>query len=205
MADPFGHTIEPLNNTWEMLARLRSNDAAGALDLMRRLWGLQVDPHSGYYTGTFWEFVLQNGLPSRGFDSLSHAWGAGPTQVLTEAVVGATAVDPGYATWQVKPQPVDLAWAQGQVPTAYGPLLVKWAQDDQARAGRADGRFHLEVTAPAGTHGEVWIPLFSADKTVSHALTAGPTLLRRDRNHDVYSVADGTYEFSSVPRDAGSP
>src|SRR4029079_11476568 len=51
-----------------------------------RLWGLQVDPNSGYYTGTFWEFVLQNGLPSRGFDSLSHAWGAGPTQVLTEAV-----------------------------------------------------------------------------------------------------------------------
>jgi len=205
MADPFGHTIEPLNNTWEMLARLRSNDAAGALDLMRRLWGLQVDPSSGYYTGTFWEFVLQNGLPSRGFDSLSHAWGAGPTQVLTEAVVGVTAVDPGYATWEVKPQTVDLMWAQGQVPTAYGPLLVKWAQDDQARAGAVGGRFHLEVTAPAGTHGEVWVPLFSTDGRVSHALTPGPTLLRRDRNHDVYSVGEGTYEFSSVPAAVGSP
>jgi hypothetical protein len=204
MADPFGHTIEPLNNTWEMLARLRSNDAAGALDLMRRLWGLQVDPGSGYYTGTFWEFVLQNGLPSRGFDSLSHAWGAGPTQVLTEAVVGAIAVDPGYATWQVKPQTVDLAWAQGQVPTAHGPLLVKWAQDDQARAGTADGRFHLEVTAPAGTRGEVWVPLSSTDRSASHALTPGATLLRRDHNYDVYSVGDGTYEFSSVPVEAGS-
>jgi len=199
MADPFGHTIEPLNNTWEMLARLRSNDAAGALDLMRRLWGLQVDPASGYYTGTFWEFVLQNGLPSRGFDSLAHAWGAGPTQVLTEAVVGATAVDPGYATWVVKPQPVDLAWAQGQVPTAHGPLVVNWAQDDQARAGAADGRFHLEVTAPAGTRGEVWVPLSSA-QSVSRAVTPGPSLLRRDRNYDVYSVGDGSYEFSS-----GSP
>jgi hypothetical protein len=205
MADPFGHTIEPLNNTWEMLARLRSNDAAGALDLMRRLWGLQVDPDSGYYTGTFWEFVLQNGLPSRGFDSLSHAWGAGPTQVLTEAVVGAIAVDPGYATWQVKPQTVDLAWAQGQVPTAHGPLLVKWAQDDQARAGAADGRFHLEVTAPAGTRGEVWVPLSSTDRSASHALTPGATLLRRDHKYDVYSVGEGTYEFSSVPVDAGSP
>jgi len=205
MADPFGHTIEPLNNTWEMLARLRSNDAAGALDLMRRLWGLQVDPDSGYYTGTFWEFVLQNGLPSRGFDSLAHAWGAGPTQVLTEAVVGATAVDPGYATWEVKPQTVDLKWAQGQVPTAHGPLLVKWAQDDQARAGAADGRFHLEVTSPPGTRGEVWVPLFSTDRSASHALTPGATLLRRDHNHDVYSVGEGTHEFSSVPVDAGSP
>ncbi len=32
MTDPYGHTIEPLNNYWEMVARLRSNDAAGALD-----------------------------------------------------------------------------------------------------------------------------------------------------------------------------
>jgi hypothetical protein len=98
MADPGGHTIEPLNNTWEVMARFSSGDARSALDLMRRLWGLQVDPNSGFYTGTFWEFVGGNGLPSRGFDSLAHAWGAGPTQLLTESVLGATAVDPGYTT-----------------------------------------------------------------------------------------------------------
>ncbi len=63
MADPCGHTIEPLNNTWEVMARFGSGDTAGALDLMRRLWGMQVDPNSGYYTGTFWEFVNSNGLP----------------------------------------------------------------------------------------------------------------------------------------------
>ena len=96
MADPGGHTIEPLNNTWEVMARFANGDTANALDLMRRLWGLQVDPNSGFYTGTFWEFVGSNGLPSRGFDSLAHAWGAGPTQVLTESVLGATPVNPGY-------------------------------------------------------------------------------------------------------------
>jgi hypothetical protein len=192
LTDPYGHTIEPLNNTWEMLARLQSNNAADALNLMRRLWGLQVDPNSGFYTGTFWEFVLANGLPSRGFDSLAHAWGAGPTQILTEAVIGATAVDPGYKTFQVKPQPVDLGWAEGQVPTAFGPMIVKWAQDT------GTGMFHLEVTAPEGTGGEVWIPVGSAPEAASVVLAGDATLLRRDGEYDVYSVGVGTFEFLTV-------
>ncbi len=192
MSDPYGHTIEPLNNTWEMLARLRSNDAAGALELMRRLWGLQIDPNSGYFTNTFWEFVGSNGLPTMARDSLAHAWGAGPTQVLTEAVIGATAVDPGYETFQVKPQPVDIEWAQGQVPTAFGPMTVKWAQNTE------NSMFHLEVTAPEGTGGEVWVPVGSASEAASVALTPGATLLRRDGEYDVYSIGEGTFEFLTV-------
>ncbi|HEU5469856.1 MAG TPA: alpha-L-rhamnosidase C-terminal domain-containing protein [Actinophytocola sp.] len=191
MADPGGHTIEPLNNTWEVMARFHSNDTGGALELIRRHWGIQVDPNSGYYTGTFWEFVGSNGLPTRGFDSLAHAWGAGPTQLLTESVLGATPVDPGYTTWQVKPQPATLAWAQGQVPTPRGPLAVRWAQDTA-------GQFHLQVVSPAGTGGEVWVPLASTAGT-STALTAGATFLRRTGNYDVYRVGAGTFEFSSAP------
>lgn len=192
MTDPFGHTIEPLNNTWEMMARIHSEDTAGALELLRRLWGLQVDPDSGYYTGTFWEFVLANGLPSRGFDSLAHAWGAGPTQILTESVLGATSVDPGFATWNVKPQPVDLRWAQGQVPTPYGALEVKWGQHTE------DGEFRMQVVSPAGTSGEVWVPLASPTKSISLG-SASATWLRRDGNYDVYHVGAGTFEFNSAP------
>jgi hypothetical protein len=190
MADPSGHTIEPLNNTWEVMARFGSGDVTGALDLMRRLWGIQVDPNSGYYTGTFWEFVNANGLPSRGFDSLAHAWGAGPTQLLTENVLGATAVNPGYSTWQVNPQAGTLTWAQGQVPTTRGSLTVKWARD-------TTGQFHLQVIAPSGTSGQIWVPLASTSAT-STAITSGATLLRRDGLYDVYSVGAGTFEFSSA-------
>ena len=190
MADPGGHTIEPLNNTWELMARFGAEDTAGALNLMRRLWGVQVDPNSGFYTGTFWEFVGSNGLPTRGFDSLAHAWGAGPTQLLTESVLGATPVDPGYLAWQVKPHPGTLSWAQGQVPTAAGSLAVRWAQD-------TTGQFHLQVVAPAGTGGEVWVPLASATGT-SAALTSGATFLRRAGTYDVYRIGAGTFEFSSA-------
>jgi len=194
MTDPYGHTIEPLNNTWEVMARMQSDDGPGALELMRRLWGLQVDPDSGFYTGTFWEFVMSDGLPDRGFDSLAHAWGAGPTQVLTESVLGATAVNPGYSTWQVKPHAANLAWAQGQVPTAGGSLVVRWARDTA-------GQFHLQVTSPAGAGGEVWVPLASATST-SSALTAGATFVRRSGLYDVYSVGAGTFSFSSGPNGA---
>ena len=194
MTDPGGHTIEPLNNTWEMMARMQSDDAAGALELMRRLWGLQVDPNSGFYTGTFWEFVLGSGLPGRGFDSLAHAWGAGPTQVLTESVLGASAVNPGYSTWQVKPHAANLAWAQGQVLTATGSLIVRWAQDTA-------GQFQLQVASPAGTSGEVWVPLASATSSSSE-LTSGATFLRRSGLYDVYAVGAGTFTFGSGPASA---
>jgi hypothetical protein len=191
MADPSGHTIEPLNNTWEVMARFASEDTAGAIELLRRLWGVQVDPNSGFYTGTFWEFVNSQGLPSRAFDSLAHAWGAGPTQVLTEQVLGVTPVDARYAVWQVKPHPGSLAWAQGQVPVGTGSLAVRWAQD-------AASQFHLQLVSPAGTNGEVWVPLLSGGGT-SAALSPGATLVRRSGNYDVYQVAAGTFELSSTP------
>jgi hypothetical protein len=174
------------------MARFHSDDTAGALDLLRRLWGVQVDPDSGFYTGTFWEFVNSEGLPTRGFDSLAHAWGAGPTQLLTESVLGATAVNPGYATWRVKPQPSDLEWAQGQVPTAHGSLVVKWAQD-------TSGQFHLQVNSPSGTGGEVWVPLASATTSISLPLSPGTTFVRRAGNYDIYRVGAGTFEFGSAP------
>jgi hypothetical protein len=127
MADPGGHTIEPLNNTWEAMARFAGDDTAGALNLIRRLWGVQVDPNSGYDTGTFWEFVGANGLPTRGFDSLAHAWGAGPAQLLTESVrtahsrSGGPRTPPASSTSKSSHRPAPAARC-GSLPPAAVPL-----------------------------------------------------------------------------------
>jgi hypothetical protein len=91
----------------------------------------------------------------------------------------------------VKPQPADLAWTQGQVPTANGPLVVKWAQDTS--------KFHLQITSPANTGGEVWVPLASATTSISAPLTHGATFVRRAGNYDIYQVGAGTFEFASGP------
>ena len=175
------------------MARIRSDDAAGALELLRRLWGLQVDPNSGYYTGTFWEFVLSNGLPSRGFDSLAHAWGAGPTQILTEAVLGSTAVDPGYKTWTVKPQPTNLGWAQGQVPTpsrrALGEVGPGRRRRQVPHGGRLAGRHERRGLGAAGLRDE-HEP--GADAGSRPGFGAAETMTST-------SVRPGTFEFSSAP------
>ncbi len=191
LADPNGHTIEPLNNNWELMARLQSSDAAGAIQLMRNLWGVEVDPNSGFYTGAFWEFNGSNGLPSRAFDSLAHGWAAGPTQNLTEGILGITPVDAGYKIWQVKPQAAGLTWAEGQIPTSSGSLTVQWAAD-------ATGQFHMQVVSPSGTSGQVWVPIASSSATTA-VLAGSATLLQRSGLYDVYQVGAGTVEFSSVP------
>lgn len=72
-----------------------------------------------------------------------------------------------------------------------GSLAVKWARDSA-------GWFHLQVTAPAGTSGQVWVPLASASAT-STAITSGATLLQRNGLFDVYSAGPGTSEFSTAP------
>jgi hypothetical protein len=197
MTDPYGHTIEPLNNTWELMARMEADDDDNALELMRRLWGLQVDPNSGFYTGTFWEFVMSDGLPDRGFDSLAHAWGAGPTQVLTEYVLGVTPINEGYSTFQVKPRPSNLTWAQGQVPTGSGSLIVRWAADTA-------GQFHMQVVVPSGKSGQVWVPIASSNASTS-VISGSATFVQRSGLYDIYQVGSGTVEFSSVPTGGGGP
>ncbi len=196
LTDPYGNTLEPLNQTWEMMARMEANDATGSLDLMRRAWGNQVNTSNAYYTGTTWEFVGSNGNPTgTGFTSLAHAWGAGPTQILTEYVLGVTPVNQGYSTWQVKPRAGGLTWAQGQVPTGSGSLTVRWAAD-------SSGQFHLQVVVPSGTSGQVWVPIASSNASTS-VISGSATFVRREGLYDIYDAGAGTVEFGSDPGGGG--
>jgi alpha-L-rhamnosidase len=83
--------------------------------------------------------------------SLAHGWSTGPTWQLSQHVLGVAPVDAGYRRWVVAPQPGDLRWARGQVPTPYGPIRVSWVK-------RAGGALHVHVDAPAGTAGSVRLP-----------------------------------------------
>jgi hypothetical protein len=56
----------------------------------------------------------------------------------------------------VQPQPGDLAWAQGQVPTPHGPISVSWSRDART------GTFTMDVRAPRGTSGTVAVPVSGA-------------------------------------------
>jgi hypothetical protein len=150
LADPTGHTIEPFGHGRETAGRFAAGDPAGALELMRRTWGQMVDPGDPLYTGGLWEFKNNAGGVNRATASLAHGWAASPTVQLTEQVLGVTPVDPGYATWSVKPHPDSLRWARGTVPSRYGDLAVSWWSNPSG--------FRLRASTPAGTSGTIAVP-----------------------------------------------
>jgi len=149
------------------MGRFRYGDGAGALDLIRRAWPHMIDNGPG----TPWEEVSVTGgyivprgagspLAAGGQVGLAHAWST-VVPALSTYVLGVQPVDDGFRTWSVDPQPVDLAWAQGAVPTPHGPLTVLW------RRGQGDRSFVLTVEAPAGTRGDIAVPLLGARRTIA--------------------------------------
>jgi hypothetical protein len=187
LLDPTGHTIEPFANGMETAGRFAVDDPAGAFDLMRRMWGQMVDKSDPLYTGAFWEFKNNDGGVNRTTASLAHGWAAAPTVQLTEQVLGVTPVDPGYATWSIKPHTGGLRWAKGTVPTAYGDIVAGWSSHP--------GLFELEAKTPAGTGGTIAVPV-----TGTSVVTVNGRTVWHDGKGSAYqaNVVDG-YLRLTVP------
>ena len=145
---------------------LPANYLAGRPDLameqMMATWGYMVDTDAG---STTWERInLPNGDLSASQlrylfgDSASHAWSTGATSSLSDYVVGIRPTSVAYRTWQVKPFPQGLQWAQGRVPTAQGTIASRWES--------GDGVFRLTVEAPDGTTGTVAVPTLGATREI---------------------------------------
>jgi alpha-L-rhamnosidase len=152
-AVPSGN-IAPYETGWEVLGRLATGHSQGALDLIRQVWGLMLPQNTPYYSGACWEYVAQTGLPGLGAGtSLAHGWAAGATPALSMYVLGGRPLTPGYQTFLVEPQPGDLRWARGRVPTPHGPAAIDWTAHAHAGAG-----FTLTVEVPPGTRAYAGLP-----------------------------------------------
>ncbi len=145
--------ISPYMGSFNVFADFANGRTASALALISREWGYMVAHDPG---GTVWERIETNGVPASGAlaDSTAHAWSTGPTSALSEYVLGAAPLTPGFASWTVTPQPGSLTWAQGVIPTPHGSLSVLWK--------RSRRTFQLTVAAPSGTSGVVTIPLLGS-------------------------------------------
>jgi alpha-L-rhamnosidase len=160
--------ISPFISSFDAWARFENGDAAGALVLIRTVWGhmRQGSPQeSPYYSGGVWEALAPDGSPatreSAGgtFCSLAHGWASGPTSALSKYVLGVRPIQPGYKTWLIEPQPGDLSWAEGRVPTPYGPIAVRWQKTPRG--------LRLEINVPNGTSGSVGLPTSSNADSVT--------------------------------------
>jgi alpha-L-rhamnosidase len=156
--------ISPFISSFDAWARFENGDAVGALALIRTVWG-HMRQGSPYYSGGVWEALAPDGSPatreSAGgtFASLAHGWASGPTSALSKYVLGVRPVQPGYRTWLIEPQTGDLTWAEGTVPTPYGPIAVRWQKTPQG--------LRLEINVPNGTSGSVGLPTSSSADSVA--------------------------------------
>ena len=140
----------------EIVARFIAGRADSALDQIRRTYGW-MDQHDPGTTN--WEGIGPNGsLYEDAFTSMAHGWSTGVLPALTHHLLGARPTSPGYATWEVRPHPGDVAWAQGQLPTPHGGLSVAWENSAT--------RFLLDVEVPRGTRADVVLPGDGARLTV---------------------------------------
>ena len=76
-----------------------------------------------YYSGASWEYTHPDGTPGiERFTSLAHPWGAAPTHVLPEYVLGIAATSAGYKTCTFTPllEGLGLTEASGKVVTPHG-------------------------------------------------------------------------------------
>jgi len=175
----FSQYISPLQAGYELDARFRSGDDAGAFRVLRRTFGYMVrtDPQT-----STWERIGINGEPavlrfggfaqalsplpqaaeqSPGYTSAAHAWGGGAAPALLEWVVGARPTAAGFRDWVVDPHPGTLGWAQGVAPTPAGGLQVRWERDD-------DRSFRITVVVPPSlAGGTVVVPEMGRSRTIS--------------------------------------
>lgn len=81
-------------------------------------------------------------LTRRGWGDESHPDTA-IAGLFSSYILGIVPTEPGFRTFSVRPQPADLAWAEGVVPTPHGDIALRW---DRLAHGLS-----VTLTVPPGT------------------------------------------------------
>ncbi|KAM3423867.1 hypothetical protein BST61_g1263 [Cercospora zeina] len=99
-----------------------------AKSLLDDFWSQMVTKEQ-YFSGASWEYEYPDGKPGIDlFTSLAHPWGAAPTYVLPQYLVGVTALEPGFKSWAFEPMigALGLKEANATTWTPVGPIEAEW-------------------------------------------------------------------------------
>lgn len=152
------------------------NGTTAITHLLDNLWGSMVK-NNEYYSGASWEYVKPDGSPGIDlFTSLAHPWGAAPTYVLPEYLLGVAPTSPGYETVTITPLIgyLDLSEVSGKVPTPNGAVEVAWSLDGAS--------VELTIVIPTGTTAVLQLP-------------AGATVSGRESHTGQVELSCGTTEL----------
>jgi alpha-L-rhamnosidase len=150
--------ITPYYNYYVISAMAKMGHRAEALDWIRQYWGGMIDEGAT----SFWEgydpswykqdfHAALQADDSTGYQaSLAHGWSSGVTPWLMEQLIGIQPRGPGFSQVDIRPDLLDLAWAQGGEPTPRGMLKVEI---------RKENGYKTTVDLPPGTTARVSMPV----------------------------------------------
>jgi len=130
--------------TFEALARM--GDFQNILDISRDRWGFMLDKDAT----TCWETFPGFSGGGRWTRSHCHAWSAAPTYFLSAYQLGIRPLEPGFSKALIAPEPVDLTWAKGRMPTPKGNISVWWQKGEN---------FSIDVSLPPGVSARIELPV----------------------------------------------
>lgn len=90
----------------------------------------------------------------------SHAWGAAPANLIPRKLMGIEPLEPGFKKIRIKPQPSKLEHAEIKLPTIRGNVQVSFTNNP-------DQSFRLEVSIPANTTADIYLPFYSVKQVIS--------------------------------------
>ncbi|MDP2338769.1 MAG: family 78 glycoside hydrolase catalytic domain [Bacteroidota bacterium] len=162
-----------------------------ALDFIRKNWGGQMK--APFFNGAWHEaWDIANWTTDLG--TTSHAWCSGPTALLPQKVLGVEPVSSGWKTFSVRPNPCDLKWAKGVVPSPFGDIVVEWKLDD-------NGVFKLYVLVPENTSAEISVQGTDPRKVKINDLPAGSCpgikIAGIENGRIVFIAKPGAYQLSA--------
>ena len=157
-----------------------------SLDYIRKYWGGQMK--LPLFNGGWHEAWEIEKWPNE-IATTSHAWCSGPTALLPQKVLGVEPVSSGWKTFSVKPNPCDLKWAKGIIPSPFGAIGVDWKVDEK-------NTFSLYVLVPENTSAEVSVPAVNPQKvSVNGRLISN---FKTGNGEVVFSASPGEYEIQSI-------
>ena len=104
------------------------------------------------------ECWLPEELPNLSF---SHVWSSSPAIIVPQQFFGVNPTSPGFATFDVRPQPGPVLQGRATLPTVRGPITVSFAQSLPSA-----GCFDLSLVVPGGSVARAFVPRYGATVSV---------------------------------------
>jgi hypothetical protein len=150
-----------------------------ALDATRHAYGKMVAAGAT----TWWEHLA-------GHASLSHGWSTAPNIDLPMHVLGVHVTEPGFTAFRVSPEPADLAWARGVIPTVQGDIAVEWRREGST--------FALRVGVPMSARVELSVPATSLESASFTGATQPERSDFKAGRARYWVTGPGTFEVNSA-------